>query len=60
VTLASVEPRVHVAIVVAAAVGFAATLLLIRDLDQPYFGALHRDPTQTSPPTSSTSSASTA
>lgn len=44
---AAVEPRVHLAIVVAAAVVFAATLILIRDLDQPYSGALHRNPTQT-------------
>jgi hypothetical protein len=43
----AVEPRVHLAIVVAAAVVFAATLILIRDLDQPYSGALHRNPTQT-------------
>ena len=44
---AAIEPRVHVAIVVAAAVMFTATLILISDLDQPYSGALHRDPIQT-------------
>ena len=38
---------VHVAIVVAAATAFVSTLLLILDLDHPYAGALHRDPTQT-------------
>ena len=30
-----------------AAAAFASTLLLISDLDQPYAGALRRDPTQT-------------
>jgi hypothetical protein len=44
---AAVEPRAHLAIVVASAVVFAATLILIRDLDQPYSGALHRNPTET-------------
>ena len=43
----SVEPVVHIAIVVASAIVFASALILIRDLDQPYRGALHRDPTQT-------------
>lgn len=46
-TMAGVDPRVHVVIVVAAAVVFASSLLLIRDLDQPYAGALRRSPTQT-------------
>ena len=43
----SVERVVHIAIVVASAIVFASALILIRDLDQPYRGALHRDPTQT-------------
>ena len=43
----TVDRRVHVVIVVAAATIFAATLILIRDLDQPYAGAVHREPTQT-------------
>ena len=46
-TMTTVDRRVHVVIVVAAATIFAATLILIRDLDQPYSGALHREPTQT-------------
>lgn len=46
-TLASVERGVHIAIVVCAAIAFAATLILIQDLDQPYAGALRREPTQT-------------
>jgi hypothetical protein len=46
-TLPGVDPRVHVTIVAAAAILFAATLLLIGDLDQPYAGAIRRDPTQT-------------
>jgi len=44
---ADVAGRVHLAIVVAAAVVFAATLILIRGLDQPYSGPLHRNPTET-------------
>jgi hypothetical protein len=46
-TMFSVERAVHIAIVVATAIVFACTLILIRDLDQPYSGALRRDPTQT-------------
>ena len=38
---------VQVAIVLAAAVAFISTLLLILDLDHPYAGPLRRDPTQT-------------
>jgi len=38
---------VQVAIVLAAAVAFVSTLLLILDLDHPYAGPLRRDPTQT-------------
>jgi hypothetical protein len=43
----TVDSRVHVVSVIAAATVFAATLILIRDLDQPYAGAVHREPTQT-------------
>ena len=46
-TLTEVHHRVHLVIVVAAATIFAATLILIRDLDQPYAGAVSREPTQT-------------
>jgi hypothetical protein len=46
-TFSSVQPAVHLAIVLAAAAAFAFTLILIQDLDQPYAGALTRDPTQT-------------
>lgn len=46
-TAAAVGPRVHVGIVVAAATAFASTLLLVRDLDQPYAGSVRRAPTQT-------------
>ena len=46
-TMTGVETRVHAVIVVAAATVFAATLLLIGDLDQPYAGAIKREPTQT-------------
>jgi hypothetical protein len=46
-TMFSVERAVHIAIVVATAIVFAFTLILIRDLDQPYSGPLRRDPTQT-------------
>ena len=38
---------VQVAIVLAAAAAFVSTLLLILDFDQPYAGALRREPTQT-------------
>jgi hypothetical protein len=47
VTARSVGPVVHAVIVVATGVVLAATLTLIRDLDQPYSGALRRSPTQT-------------
>ena len=43
-SLAAVGPIVQAGIVLAAAAAFAATLLLINDLDQPYAGALRRDP----------------
>ena len=46
-TMASVGVRIHRVVVVTAATAFAATLILIRDLDQPCAGAVHRDPTQT-------------
>ena len=46
-TLNAVERPVHLAIVLAAATAFAFTLILIQDLDQPYAGALTREPTQT-------------
>jgi hypothetical protein len=38
---------VHLVIVVATGVVLAATLTLVRDLDQPYAGALRRSPSQT-------------
>jgi hypothetical protein len=47
VTGAAVRPGVHAAIVVVAAVTFGATLLLIRDFDQPYKGLTGRDPGET-------------
>ena len=47
VTARSVARGVHLVIVVATGVVLAATLTLIRDLDQPYSGALRRSPTQT-------------
>ena len=47
VTVSAVDARVHLVLVVAAATAFAATLLLIGDLDQPYSGAVRRDPSQT-------------
>jgi len=47
VTARSVGLGVHRAIVVATGVVLAATLTLVRDLDQPYAGALRRSPTQT-------------
>jgi hypothetical protein len=40
-------PIIQTGIVLVAAAAFASTLLLISDLDQPYAGALRRDPTQT-------------
>lgn len=43
----AVGPIVQAALVLGTAVAFASTLLLISDLDHPYAGALHRDPTQT-------------
>jgi hypothetical protein len=46
-TMHAVDTRVHAVLVVAAAAFFAGTLLLIRDLDQPYSGLVHRAPTQT-------------
>jgi hypothetical protein len=46
-SLMSVGPLVQAAIVVSAAAAFTCTLLLINDLDQPYAGALRREPTQT-------------
>ena len=46
-TLMAAEQSVHLAIVVGAALAFTSTLILIRDLDQPYAGALRREPTQT-------------
>ena len=46
-SLAAVGPVVQAGIVIAAAAAFAATLLLISDLDHPYAGALRREPTQT-------------
>jgi len=46
-TMAGVETRTHLVLVVAAAAVFAATLILIADLDQPYAGAVKRRPTQT-------------
>jgi hypothetical protein len=47
VTERSVGRGVHLVIVGAAGVVLAATLMLVRDLDQPYAGALRRNPTQT-------------
>jgi hypothetical protein len=47
VTAALVRPGVHTAVVVVSAVVFGATLLLIRDFDQPYSGLTGRDPTET-------------
>jgi hypothetical protein len=46
-TAGVVRPGVHVAIVVTSGVIFGATLLLIRDFDQPYRGLTGRDPEQT-------------
>jgi hypothetical protein len=47
VTAKNVGRGVHVVVVATAAVVFCATLLLIRDLDQPYDGLNARDPVQT-------------
>lgn len=47
VTARSAGPAVHMTIVVATAGLFAATLLMIYDLDQPYDGTVGRAPTQT-------------
>jgi hypothetical protein len=47
VTARSVGRGVHRVIVVATGVVLAATLTLVRDLDQPYAGALRRSPSQT-------------
>lgn len=47
ITASGVAPGVHVVVVVAASMLFTSTLLLIRDLDQPYSGATGREPTQT-------------
>ena len=47
VTERSVGRGVHPVVVVAAGVVLAATLTLVRDLDQPYAGPLRRSPSQT-------------
>lgn len=47
VTAKGVGQGVHVAVVITAGVVFGSTLLMIRDLDQPYDGLNARDPTQT-------------
>jgi hypothetical protein len=47
VTARSVGRGVHLVTVVATGVVLAATLTLVRDLDQPYSGALRRSPSQT-------------
>lgn len=47
VTAKGVGPGVHIAVVATAGVVFGATLLLIRDLDQPYNGLNAREPEQT-------------
>jgi Substrate binding domain of ABC-type glycine betaine transport system len=47
VTAKDVGKGVHVVVVLTAAVVFGSTLLLIRDLDQPYDGLNARDPVQT-------------
>jgi hypothetical protein len=46
-SMPGVGKLVQVAMVLAAAIAFVSTLLLILDLDHPYAGPLHRDPTQT-------------
>jgi Protein of unknown function (DUF4239) len=47
ITIKGMSVSVHAAVVVTAAVVFTSTLLLIRDLDQPYDGINARDPAQT-------------
>jgi hypothetical protein len=47
VTATGVSARVHLVVVITAGFVFAATLLLIRDLDQPYDGVNAREPTRT-------------
>ena len=47
VTESPVGRGVHLVIVVATGAVLATTLTLVRDLDQPYSGALRRDPNQT-------------
>ena len=47
VTERSVGRGVHPVVVIAAGVVLAATLTLVRDLDQPYAGPLRRSPSQT-------------
>jgi Protein of unknown function (DUF4239) len=47
VTAKGVSAGVHAMVVLAATVVFASTLLMIRDLDQPYDGITGRNPTQT-------------
>jgi hypothetical protein len=47
ITAASVRSRVHLAIVLVSTLAFGATLLLIRDLDQPYDGVTGRSPAET-------------
>ena len=46
-TAQSVGRGVHTVIVVATGIVLAATLALVRDLDQPYSGVLKRSPSQT-------------
>jgi hypothetical protein len=47
VTTKGMSAGIHAAVVVTAAVVFTSTLLLIRDLDQPYDGINAREPAQT-------------
>ncbi len=47
VTASSVRPGVHLAIVIVSTLAFGATLLLIRDLDEPYNGITARSPAET-------------
>ncbi|HYN50925.1 MAG TPA: hypothetical protein VES62_08375 [Thermoleophilaceae bacterium] len=47
VTASVLRPGPHAAVVIISAVIFGATLLLIRDFDQPYSGITGRDPDQT-------------
>jgi hypothetical protein len=46
-TAAQVSPGLHVLVLITSAVVFGGTLLLIRDLDQPYSGLTGRAPTET-------------